>query len=161
MKKSKIPDQQQAPLPTERFDANARPFTNTGMDFLGPFKVRLRRATRHWDGEGQVYILLLTCYTTRAVHLEVTPNMKTITCFNALSRFCDRRGVPHTMYSDNQTSFVALNNELQMLYQELDFKKLQKLTEMGYKESRGISWRFNTPLAPHHGGAFEPRQRCG
>ena len=155
MKKSKIPDQQQAPLPTERFDANARPFTNTGMDFLGPFKVRLRRATRHWDGEGQVYILLLTCYTTRAVHLEVTPNMKTITCFNAIFRFCDRRGVPHTMYSDNQTSFVALNNELQMLYQELDFKKLQKLTEMGYKESRGISWRFNTPLAPHHGGAFE------
>ena len=81
--------------------------------------------------------------------------MKTLTVFNALSRFCDRRGVPEELYSDNQTSFCALSDTLSELYNSIDWKEMEQLTKYGYKQSKGIKWHFNTPLAPHHGGAFE------
>ena len=154
-KKAVQAEQIQAPLPTSRFDEGTRPFTNAGMDFLGPFPVKQRRATRASTGETNAYVLLLTCYTTRAVHCEVTYKMTTQAVYNALSRFCDRRGIPKVMYSDNQTSFQALDKELKEMYKHLNMDEVKKMTEYGFKQSEGIEWRFNTPTASHHGSPFE------
>ena len=148
-------EQLQAPLPLARFDQQTRAFTNTGMDFMGPFKVKVRRATRAASGESEAYVLLFCCYTTRAVHLEVTYGLSTQIVYNALSRFCDKRGVPSVLYSDNQTSFVALDKELKEMHNKMDLEELKVLTQHGFKQSSGIEWRFNTPKASHHGAPFE------
>ena len=54
------------------------------------------------------YGCIFTCMTTRAVHLEVAPDMTTSAFINALRRFVARRGPIQHLYSDNgKTLFVT------------------------------------------------------
>ena len=65
--------QQMAPLPVTKLEEKIKAFENTGMDFAGPFEVKVaRRMARK-----KVYILVITCLGTRAVHLESTSGMTT------------------------------------------------------------------------------------
>ena len=58
-----------ADLPKERLGYQERPFTYTGVDYFGPFHVSVRRSTeKRWG-------FLFTCMTTRAVHIEIVPEM--------------------------------------------------------------------------------------
>ena len=91
---------------------------------------------------------------TRAVHFEITENQDTSAVINALSRFCDIRGRPDVIISDNQTSFKSTNNELQALYEGLDQEALATAF-MGDFEVPEIKWIYNPPRAPHFGGIFE------
>ena len=95
----------EAPLPADRVRPS-RPFTVTGVDFAGPFYIRVRRETQ------KAYIALFICATTRAVHLELCTDMTTSKFLMALKRFIGRRGLPHTVYSDNAKTFQAANQEL-------------------------------------------------
>lgn len=57
------------PLPTYRVE-NTVPFTVKGVDITGAFYVRTK------DGmETKAYICLFTCASTRAVHLELVPDL--------------------------------------------------------------------------------------
>jgi hypothetical protein len=108
----------------------------------------------------KVWILVLTCLTIRAVHLEICYGQDTSCFLNALSRFCDIRGVPEKIVSDNQTAFVRADKDLQEWFQNIDFDYLAESTGHGYKGSKGIQWIFNPPLAPHFGGVFEVIVKC-
>ena len=89
-----------ADLPEERLDASTA-FTNVGIDYFGPFTVKIgRRKEKRW-------CCLFTCLTVRAVHTEVVPNLDTDSCLNAIMRFIARRGKPSTIISDNGTNFVG------------------------------------------------------
>ena len=58
--------------------------------------------------------------------------------------------------SDNQTSFRSTDKELQELVRRIDFDKIQKQSEAGFKQSEeGIKWTFITSNAPHMGGQWE------
>jgi len=87
----------EAPLPTERVQPSA-PFSVTGLDFAGPLYTKK-------DLSAKSYILLLTCTTTRALHLELSSDMSVDKFLMALDRFVSRRVLPHTVYSDNATTF--------------------------------------------------------
>jgi hypothetical protein len=67
------------PLPAFRVN-EARPFSHTGVDFAGPLYVRdvVNSVPK------KVWICLYTCGVTRAVHLDIVPDMTTeafIRCF--------------------------------------------------------------------------------
>ncbi|GMT24263.1 hypothetical protein PFISCL1PPCAC_15560, partial [Pristionchus fissidentatus] len=55
-------------LPSSRTTVPAYPFERIGMDFAGPLKCKIA------DGVVKVWILLITCLSTRAVYLDVVPD---------------------------------------------------------------------------------------
>ena len=84
----------------------------------------------------KAYILLFTCTTTRAVHLELTPDLCSSACVRGLRRFIARRGTPQKIISDNAKTFKSAETRK-------------------FLADRGISWQFNVPRAPWMGGFFE------
>jgi hypothetical protein len=142
--------QQQAALPSGRLGPRLRAFADSGMDYAGPFEIKMGRGRPR----KKVWILLVTCLATRAVHLEATGGMETTHVINALSRLADIRGVPETMVTDNQTSFTKADKDLQEWLKSLDFEQIRRTTR-NFRGSKGIEWTFNPPHAPHFGGVYE------
>jgi hypothetical protein len=122
------------------------------MDFAGPFEVKVGRG----KPRKKLYILILTCMSIRAVHLEPTGGMDTTHVVNAISRFADVRGVPETVTSDNQTSFQKADKDLKDWLRAIDFSQVEQKTGFNFKPGhKGIEWIFNPPLGSHFGGVFE------
>ena len=97
-------EQKMADLPEERVTPEA-PFTNSGADACGPFKVKDGRKTN------LRFVLLFTCFSSRAIHLESITNLSTDCFILALRRFLARRGPMASLKSDNGTNFVGAANE--------------------------------------------------
>ena len=134
------------PLPQVRLRFTFRAFDQTAVDYAGPFTTiqgRRRHRLKRW-------LCVFTCFSTRAVHLEVAWGLDTDSFLNALTRFTSRRGVPKEMVSDNGTNFVGAVNELNELVGQLDKDKIQRTTAQ-----KGIKWKFNPPGGPNFGGAHE------
>jgi len=77
--------QKMANLPPDRLEP-APPFTNSGVDFFGPFYVKEGRSQKKRWGA------LFTCLVTRAIHIEVAHTLSTDSFLNAYRRFVGRRG---------------------------------------------------------------------
>lgn len=129
-----------ASLPKERLAATEPPFTNTGVDYFGPMKVKRGRVVKKRWG------CLFTSLTTRAVHLELAGDLSTDSFIMALRRFRGRRGNPKTIRSDNGTNFVGARKESSEALKSL---KQERITTELIPE--GITWYFNPPSAPHMG----------
>jgi hypothetical protein len=130
------------PLPVHRI-REAPPFSITGCDFTGALYVIPQ-------GEGpdrKVYIALYTCAITRAVHLELVPDMTTRTFLNSFRRFCARRSTPSKMISDNAMTFISAATEITKLLNAPEVK--------AYMTNRRVDWTFNPKRAPWWGGFFE------
>ncbi|UYV67007.1 hypothetical protein LAZ67_4003639 [Cordylochernes scorpioides] len=67
-----------------------------------------------------------------------------------LSQFIDTRGRPDTIYSDNGTNFGGASKELKLAASEIDFEVMAASGRFG-----PVKWKFNPPMAPHFGGAWE------
>jgi hypothetical protein len=80
--------QKMAALPVERVTSNEPPFTFVGVDFFGPFFVKIGR------NDVKRYGCIFTCMTVRAVHIEVSHSLEADSFINALQRFICRRGQP-------------------------------------------------------------------
>lgn len=127
----------QGPLPKSRSHLEA-PFTVTGVDAAGPLFLK--------GGGGKVWILLFTCATFRAVHLELVDTLSAEGFIRALRRFVSRRGRPSVIYSDNARGFVAAHKS----FQQLKWEKVEQFATV----SR-IQWRFIPPISPWWGGFWE------
>ncbi|XP_059223178.1 uncharacterized protein LOC131996980 [Stomoxys calcitrans] len=135
---------QMSALPMERVTPYVRAFTYTGLDYFGPVSVGIRRQReKRW-------VALFTCFTTRAIHLEIATDLSSDACLMCIRNFINRRGVPVSIRSDNGTNFVGIAKELQGIDMFLDTNSLSSgLTALG------IKWIFNTPLNPSEGGVWE------
>ena len=136
------------PLPTERITPG-RVFQNTGVDFAGPFMIKLKHSSKTLN---KMYIAVFVCFSTKAVHLEVVTNLTTEACIAALKRFVARRGVPKAMFSDNGTNFIGARNELIKLKLILS-KKQNSLAQ--FAADCGMEWSMIPPRAPNFGGLWE------
>ncbi|XP_065075705.1 uncharacterized protein LOC135699384 [Ochlerotatus camptorhynchus] len=131
-------------LPAARLAPFQRPFSYTGVDYFGPMPVIVgRRTEKRWG-------VLLTCMTSRGVHIEIAHSLTTDSCILALRNFIARRGPPLEMISDRGTNFIGASRELREALKLVDEKKLMV-------EFVGLNtkWTFNPPTAPHFGGCWE------
>ncbi|VDN21181.1 unnamed protein product, partial [Cylicostephanus goldi] len=132
------------PLPKERTDP-CRPFQYVGIDLAGPFKT----ATAN-NEEVKRWVVLITCMTTRAIHLEIVNNLSATQLVDALRRFSARRGQPQTIISDNATN-LKLGQEIVE-----EITKASNSCNIGnFLTAKGIEWKFITPLSPWKGGFYE------
>ena len=141
--RGKLGEQKMSDLPKERIILDLPPFTNVGVDYLGPIEVKRGRSLE------KRYGVILTCMACRAVHLKVAYSLDTDSCINALRGF-GRRGQVSNLRSDNGTNFVGAERELRKALAALNHQKIQ-----GVFFQEGIKWSFNPPAASHHGGVWE------
>lgn len=79
---------QMASLPRSRLTAFVKPFAYIGVDYFGPILVTIgRKQVKRW-------VVLFTCLSIRAVHMEVVHSLSTNSCIKAFRRFIARRGAP-------------------------------------------------------------------
>ena len=128
------------PPPLPHFRVNASPpFSSIGVDYAGPLYIK---------GAGnKVWIALFTCCITRAIHLELIPDMTTETFIRCFRRFTCRRGTPTRIVSDNSKTFKAASKELARIQADPIIKD--------YFAQLRVCWSFNVAKAPWWGGFYE------
>lgn len=139
--------QQMGLLPMERITPG-RPFEDTGMDYFGPFTLKLRPGRCKQFSKG--YGIIFKCLRTRAVAIELVEDMTTASFLHAFARVSYTRGRIKRGWSDNGLYFLGAANEL---------REIQKLWEAIQRskewQERGTEWTFIPPAAPHEGGVWE------
>ncbi|KYN50062.1 hypothetical protein ALC62_00090, partial [Cyphomyrmex costatus] len=138
-------------LPATRVNVS-RPFSHCGVDYAGPFL--LREGKRRNARSHKSYVSLFVCFATKAVHLELVSDLTSEAFIAAFKRFSSRRGKPSHMYSDNGTTFVGAQKQIQELYDIYNSHEVQAKIKDFFLESE-ISWNFIPPNAPHFGGLWE------
>ena len=118
-------------LPDFRVDHSGHAFQETGLDFAGPLFVK--GDSKH----EKTYILLLTCATSRAIHLELVQDMSIGGFLRRFKRFMARRGSPDVIIHDN-------------------FKTLKASAVKKFMLLQGIKQNFILPLPPR-GRLFKSR----
>ena len=129
------------PLPEFRVK-ECPPFAYTGVDFAGPLYVKNQTGPQQ-----KVWICLYTCCVTRAIHLDLVPNLTTSAFLRSLRRFSARRGTPLLMVSDNGKTFKSAAQEIKRLMNDPGVKQ--------YLAKARMKWSFNLERAPWWGGIFE------
>ena len=76
-------------LPDHRISP-ARPFDYTGVDFAGPFDVKMGHTRK--PVLVKVYACLFVCMSTKAVHIDCTEDLSTASFMLCFERFINRRG---------------------------------------------------------------------
>ena len=106
-------------------------FSTTGLDYAGPLFVKNKGLP-----SSKVYILLFTCASSRAIHLELTPDMKIPAFLRGFKRFVSRRGKPNEIINDN-------------------FKTFKSTEVKNFMTNANVYQRFILPASPWWGGFYE------
>ena len=133
-----------ADLPDSRLGYQQPLFANNGVAYFGPILVRHGRKREKRHG------VLLTCLTTRAVHLEIAHSLDTDSCSMAVRRMMARRGKAANVWSDNGTNFVGSERELREALKHLDNERI-----VDQLSNERVQWHFNPPSSLYFGGAWE------
>ncbi|XP_062714051.1 uncharacterized protein LOC134290853 [Aedes albopictus] len=140
-------EQFMAELPASRTNLS-RPFSITGVDYWGP--VHLKPVHRR-AAPGKAYVAVFVCFCTKAVHLELVPDLSTAKFIQSFRRFVARRGLCTELHSDNGRNFVGAANELKQL---VNSKEYRNAVAQECNEHK-IRWKFNPPKASNFGGLWE------
>ena len=99
----------------------------------------------------KVYIVFY-CGSSRAVHVDVVPELSMETLIRSFKRFICRRGIPKLIVLDNTQTVKTAAKFLSSLFElpEVQSFLLDHKTD----------WRSNLKLAPWWGGFFEHMIRC-
>ena len=116
-------------LPSYRIDVNYC-FYAVGIDYAGPLFIREK------DALSKVYIVIFSCATSRAIHLELVKSMDKVSFMYSFERFMSRKGKPKIVISDNAKTFKA--KEVKQFYLQHD-----------------IQQKFILPASPWWGGFYE------
>ena len=128
-------------LPAERVNDNLQVFEACGVDLTGHIFIA--------DGESikKYYIVLFICTFSRAVHLEVVPDVSASSFLNALRKFAARRGMCRVIFSDNASNLKMTSKLISQLSK---YKEVQQ-----FLAENDCKWKFIPAKSPHFGGFYE------
>ena len=100
------------PLPKFRLSDDFA-FTNIGVDHADPLYVKdIYSQTKEMH---KVYIVLYTCASSRAVHLDLALDTSSRSFIRSFERFIGRRGIPSFVLSGNGKAFKSLQCRAEVL----------------------------------------------
>ena len=135
-------------IPRLRVAEGCPVFTNTALDMFGPVHVKLNRRTLK-----EAQIIIFTCMTARAVHLELVTD-KSADCFlMSFRRFASLRGHPSTCWSDQGTNFVGAQEYLNEIKQSWNMESIKDTLAQEF--NCDFKWEWNVPTASHQNGVVE------
>ena len=148
--------QRLAPLPTERTAVTDPPFRHVAIDGLGPMRIKIEADSegpaQHRGGESKVWLLVISCMTTRAINIEILHGQTAEAFIHAMRRHFAEFGMAHTVRLDNLRSHQRMSKEFQIL---LDKTFLSDIREKSKKY--GIKWSWSSVGQPSTNGIIE---RC-
>ena len=113
--------------------------SSTGINLFGPATIKEQRARlKHWGA-------LFSCFTARAIHLEVVEGYDTDSFIGSLQRFVNREGKSGDVCSDCCTNLKETTSKLNI--------EIQRINEYLSKEQ--TTWHLNPLVAPHMGKILE------
>ena len=127
-------------LPEERFLVE-EPFTACGVDYSGPHLIIRGRGTE------KVWVILFTCMVSRAIELQIVPNLEAVTFIKALDGLTKQYSQPKLILSDQATCFIGADKILRELSNNFQVKN--------DLATRGITWKFTPVATPHFGAVYE------
>ena len=135
-------------IPSLRVAAGFPAFSNTAMDMFGPLQIRLNQKTLK-----KAQIVIFTCMTTRAIHLEILTDKTSVAFLMAFRRFACLRGHPNICWSDCGTNFVGAQAYLKEIMQSWDMPQIQSVLSEEF--TCDFKWQWNIPHASHQNGFVE------
>lgn len=136
-----------ANLPLEHVEPSP-PFTFYGIDCFGPF------ITKQGRKANKRYGLLFTCFSCRAIHIEMLNDMSTDSLINGLRSFLDIHGAVHQIKSDQGTDFIGAKNEFKEALKERNADWLA-----AFLAEKQCDFNMNAPYLSHVGGVWERQIR--
>ena len=112
-----------------------RPFETTGIDFARPLIFKIFKKE-----QGKCYILIFTCATSQAVHLEMTKSQTAEEFQRKLNRFITCRTRPKCIVSDNAAVFKTTATWIRKIH------KSEALHD--FLAQQQITWQFNLSRLP-------------
>ena len=120
----------------------SRPWRGTGVDYLGHFWCKEDKGPKY-----KVWMIIYSCGSTRAIHLEAVKSRNIQDFLDANSRFMDSEGIPTSFISDHEGAFKKGS----FLYEQVAKSKRVRKEFSGKR----ISWQFYTEKSPNKGGFIE------
>lgn len=128
------------------------PFTYCAVDYFGPLVIKDRpKELKH-------YGVLLTCMTSRAIHLETSNSLEADSFINALRQFISRQGPIRQLRTDQATNFMRARKELIEALAEMDQERIIK-AKLLEEQCDWFPSKITVPSASHMGGVWERQIR--
>ena len=102
---------------------------NIGIEYADPVFIKNDSQLTLNGEKYKIWIVLITCYTSRAIYLDIASSLVGLACIKVLQRFSSRYGQPKLIISDNGSNF--LTREIK-----------------NYTSIKGIKWNFKLPKTP-------------
>ena len=140
-------EQQMGQLPDKRLKPSPA-FYHTSLDLYGPILIRdgVKRRSR-----AKVYGVIFTCFSSRAVYLDLTEGYDTDSFLSTFRRFASIRGYPCTIHSDMGTQLTAASKEIRNMTEKWNTCQISQ-----FCLNQGTTWSFNKSAnAPWQNGISE------
>ena len=131
--RKQLEGQKMAPLPAIMQNP-CPPFTNIGVDLVGPITVKPMTNKR---SSMKVWLALFVCLNTKAISIDIAPGYSTADFLLAYSSHISIRGVPLYVHSDRGSQLVAAHKDLSEDHLKYDW---DHIAQSSLKQ--GTMWEF-------------------
>lgn len=135
--------------PGNRLILGQPPLFSVGVDIFGPWNI-ITWLTSGGAAKSKRWAALFTCFTTRAVHIEVVEEMTFSSFINALRRFIAIIGPVQVYWLDRWRNIIGAAKERRVNVINGEEEHLHN-----FLNEQRTTYIFNSPQSSHMGGMWE------